>query len=127
VRTVFRLMLFVGLFGVAVGTVYWFVSYEDAGTVLLGAIGVMGVVVACWLALAGARGAGGPDDDPDATPASAAGEPVGSFPAASVWPIFLALAAIVIGAGLVYGTILLPVGIGLFGYAIVGLMRESRG
>ncbi len=31
------------------------------------------------------------------------------------------------GASLVYGLILLPIGIGVLGWAVLGLMRESKG
>ncbi len=35
-----RFFLFVGAFGLVLGAIYWFVSYELAGTVLLGGFGV---------------------------------------------------------------------------------------
>ncbi len=52
---------------------------------------------------------------------------LGPFPAETVWPIFLVLGSITIGASLIYGLILLPVGGALFVWSIVGFTRESRG
>jgi hypothetical protein len=51
---------------------------------------------------------------------------VGSFPEASIWPVFLVLGVIVTGAALVYGLLLLPVGLAIWAVAVVGLVRESR-
>jgi hypothetical protein len=44
----------------------------------------------------------------------------------TAWPVFMALGAIVTGASLIYGLILLPVGAVMLAWAIVGLARESR-
>jgi hypothetical protein len=41
--------------------------------------------------------------------------------------VFLVLGVIVTGASLVYGLLLLPVGMALVAWAIAGLARESRG
>ena len=51
-----RVFLFVAGFGVVIGVIYWFVSYEVAGTVLLLAFGVANGALA--LALVRAPGAG---------------------------------------------------------------------
>lgn len=45
-----RVFLFMAAFGLAVAAVYWFVSYEPAGTVLLGMFGVATGLVAARLA-----------------------------------------------------------------------------
>jgi hypothetical protein len=45
-----RVFLFMAAFGLAVAAVYWFVSYEPAGTVLLGVFGVATGLVAARLA-----------------------------------------------------------------------------
>ena len=59
--------------------------------------------------------------------ATQAGEVLGPFPAETVWPLFLVLGTITIGASLIYGLILLPLGVVLFVWSIVGFARESRG
>ncbi|MGH2578637.1 MAG: hypothetical protein ACRDG9_12940, partial [Actinomycetota bacterium] len=56
----------------------------------------------------------------------AAGQELGTFPAASVWPLVLVLGSIAVGASLVYGLLLLPVGLGVTALAVLGLMRESQ-
>ena len=126
-RTTFRLLIGLGLFGLALGTVYWFLTYDVTGSVLLWSFGLMPLIVAAWIQRRLRAGAGSSSaDEPDAVPAEAAGEAIGSFPAGSAWPLFLALALVVAGAGLVYGAILLPLGIGLVAFAVLGMMRESR-
>jgi hypothetical protein len=116
-----------GAFGLTLGTAYWFIAYEVTGSVLLWTFGAVPLIVAAWIRRRLRAGAGTPPmDDPGGIPVAEAGEVIGSFPAASAWPLFLTLAVVVLGAGLVYGAILLPLGVGLFAFAILGLMRESR-
>lgn len=126
-RTVFRLMVGLGVFGLTLGTVYWFVTYETTGSVLLWTFGMTPLIVAAWILRRLRAGtASGSADDPAANRGDGAGEVVGSFPAASVWPLFLALALLALGAALVYGAILVPLGVLLVAFAVLGLMRESR-
>jgi hypothetical protein len=127
VRTVFRLLVGLGAFGLTLGTVYWFLTYETTGAVLLWAFGLMPLIVAAWIRRRLRAGtASTASDDPVATPADAAGELVGSFPSGSVWPLFLALALLALGGALVYGAILVPLGAVLVAFTVLGLMRESR-
>jgi hypothetical protein len=128
VRTVVRVMGGFGAFGIAAAIVYWILTQERAGTILLTSFGLMPLIVVAWMLLRGdavdvsiARA-----DDPNAEPSDGAGEIVGSFPSATLWPAFLVLGLVVAGAGLVYGLLLVPVGIAIVGVAILGLMRESR-
>ena len=113
-------------FGLGLGTIYWFVTYEVVGAVVLWCFGLMPMIVALWWWRQGTDPGTEAADDPDATPSDAAGRVVGSFPMASAWPIFLVLGVIVTGASIVYGLILLPVGAALLLWAVVGLARESR-
>lgn len=126
-RNVYRLLIGQGVFGLALGTIYWFLTYEPTGSVLLWAFGLMPLVVAAWIHRRIRAGtASGPSDDTGGTPAKEAGEIVGSFPSGSVWPLFLALALLALGAALLYGAILVPLGAALVAFAVLGLMRESR-
>lgn len=127
-RTAIKFLGALAIFGFAVGIVYWFVSGERAGTVLLLSFGLMLLVVVAWMLRSGwaADGAAGLQDDAEAAPRDDAGRVVGSFPAATAWPVFLVLGVLVTGAGLVYGVLLLPVGIAIAAAAVLGLMRESR-
>ncbi len=125
-RTATRYLWVLCVFAIALGTIYWFITYEATGAVLLWALGLMPLIVATWISRRGILRAPRAEDERDADPGAAAGEAVGSFPMASAWPVFLVLGVITVGASLVYGLILLAPGVALMGYAIYGLMRESR-
>lgn len=120
---------FVGLaaFGLGLGTIYYALTQEWVGSTLLWVMGLMPLVVVGYAARRGALRSSTPADDPEASPADAAGEDLGEFPATSAWPLFMVLGVAAIGAAIVYGLILLPIGIGATGWAAIGLMRESRG
>lgn len=125
-RFALRWLIALGLFGLGVGTLYYALSSEWVGSVLLWFFGLMPLIVAFWWWRRGPDAASKASDDPEATPADVVGTEVGSFPLASAWPVFLVLGVIVTGASLVYGLILLPVGAVVLGWAIVGLARESK-
>ncbi len=125
-RTGTKYFIALSAFGFGFGTLYWLLTHEPAGSILLWSLGLTPLVIAAWVIRRGAFEGLGPQDDDRASPADGAGEPVGSFPQASVWPIFLVLGVIVTGAALVYGLLLLPVGIAIWAVAVVGLVRESR-
>ena len=114
-------VVFVGL-----GIVYWLITKETTGTVLLVVAGLMPLIVAGWAAHAGSTRTALPDDDPEATPADAAGQELGEFPEATGWPVFIVLGILLTGAALVYGLILLPAGLALLGWSLVGFVRESK-
>jgi hypothetical protein len=124
-----RFFLRIALFAAAVGTIYWFVSYEIAGTILLIAI-VAGAGVFLGTMARLRRGAysdvvengeekedGGPvrkaglsvkrvvgfDDEAAASvaaPLEAEEEPVVH---ASAWPILTGVCGVLLGLGLLYG------------------------
>lgn len=125
-RTGTKYFIALATFGFGFGTLYWFLTHEPAGSILLWSLGLTSLVIAAWVVRRRAFEGLGPQDDDRASPADGAGEPVGSFPQGSVWPIFLVLGVIVTGAALVYGLLLLPVGIAIWAVAVVGLVRESR-
>jgi hypothetical protein len=126
VSTTTKYLLWLFAFASGTGTVYWFITGEPAGTLLLWFFGLMPLVVAGYAIRHGAFRDRPLQDDPDATPQLARGEEVGTFPAASAWPIFLVIGTIVVGGSLVYGLLLLPPGLALMAWSILGLMRESR-
>lgn len=125
-RTAVWMMLALFAFGAISGTIYWFVTYEPAGTLLLWSFSLMPLIVAGFLVLHGGIRARTLEDDPDASPERAAGQELGTFPVASAWPLVLVLGSITAAASLVYGLLLLPVGLAVIGLAVLGLMRESR-
>lgn len=111
-------------FFVVVGVVYWFVSYEPAGTLMLGLWGVAFLFGSLFLRVAGTRGAVA-GDDPRLRPDDVAGDWVGTFPTGSPWPIMLALGLTCGLAGLMYGIWLVIPGALVTIVALLGLMRES--
>jgi uncharacterized membrane protein YccF (DUF307 family) len=127
VRSFGRVMLGTGVFGVAVGVVYWLLTYERAGSVLLVMYGVTALVISGY-ALLGARSRSVPEleDRPDAEVEDAAGRPVGAFHFASPWPVWVAVGSTLTAAGLAFGLYLVPVGVAVLVVAVLGLMRESR-
>ena len=107
-----------------VAIVYWFVTYEYAGTFLLGVMAGGLLFAAVYLAAA-SRGGRYPADQPDLRPEDAAGERLGAFAAASIWPIVLAGGVLVVLAGLVYGPWLFVPGMVITVAALLGWTRES--
>ena len=125
-RIALRYLWALAAFGLGLGTIYWFVTYEVVGSILLWAFGAMPLIVALWWATRrGIDPALRASDDADASHSDSAGRDVGSFPLASGWPIFLVLGVMVTGASLIYGLILAPVGVALLLWAVIGLARES--
>jgi len=121
-----RYLVAYAVFGVVLGTVYYLLTEEWIGSILLWTMGLMPAIVLVWSARRGMFRARRPEDDPEADPSAFADEELGTFPAASAWPLFLVLAAVALGASIVYGLILLPVGLGLLGWSVLGFMRESQ-
>ena len=116
-RFFLRTALYTGLITV----VYWFVAYEWAGTALLAALFgaalsfvlITAVIVPATrsgrLNVPGLLGFGEAAEE-EQQPLEAAEE---GFPAASIWPLGLALGALLIGIGAIFGLWLLVPGIGL--------------
>lgn len=118
-----RFFLRIGLFTLVISVVYWFVSYDIVGTFLLAfvTIGVALFVIplaGVTRAGSGRRVAGegppvrralhaaqhaigfGEGHDPGGGPLEVEEEPL---PEASMWPVAAALAALLVGLGLLYG------------------------
>jgi hypothetical protein len=127
VRFALRYLWVYSAFGLGLGTLYYVLTEEWVGSVALWFLGLMPAIVAIWWTVHGPSDDVAHADDPDADPGASAGSTVGSFPMASAWPAFLVLGAIVTGAALIYGLILLPVGAAILAWAIVGLASESKG
>ncbi|HWC70559.1 MAG TPA: cytochrome c oxidase subunit 4 [Actinomycetota bacterium] len=126
-RVATRYFVLLGVFAFLAGVVYWFITYESVGTVLFLAFACTPAIIAWFAIRHGSMRDRRPEDDADADPAERAGEVLGPFPAETVWPIFLVLGSITIGASLIYGLILVPLGAALFVWALLGFTRESRG
>ncbi len=96
------------IFGIAVGAVYWFVSYETAGTSLLIGFGVASSVasIALWTKPSrSAVEAGLPDG---AVPAGWADERI---PAPAFAPLIVGAGVAITALGLALSPLILPVGV----------------
>jgi hypothetical protein len=115
-----------GVFVVVSGAIYWFTSYEPAGTVMLLAglgLGVMPGAFLVWRSMVGSVPA---EDRGDAEMGDGAGR-VGTFPTSSVWPVVLAGGAALTGVGLVFGLWSALPGLVFVAIAFVGATLQSRG
>lgn len=125
-RTAVKLLGFSALFSLAVATVYWFLSYEEAGALLLGFLFLAPLVVGGYL-FAKTRRVAGADDDPNARHQEEAGAMLGRFHPHSLWPFVMGIGASVGLQGLIYGRWLLVAGAVVVAISTVGMMRESHG
>jgi hypothetical protein len=106
------------------GVIYWFTSYEDAGTVMLAGTALMGVFAGGYLFLQSRKYPPRLEDRADATVAEGAGD-VDSFPSNTYWPLVLAFGAAVTASGFVYGIWLVIGGLIFFLWGIIGWVAES--
>jgi hypothetical protein len=119
------ILLFLGVFFGIVGIVYWFWSYEDAGTAMLVGTCTLGFLPGSyyyyWHRRMGAR----VEDREDASIEEGAGE-INSFPGTSIWPFIMGMGAFLTVISLVFGIWLIFPGISLILTALVGVTAESR-
>jgi hypothetical protein len=127
-RFFLRTALYTGLIGV----IYWLLSYDRIGTILLGALFLAAVFFVAIIAVtvpgargrardgSGAQARGGPLGPvarllgfDDAGRAEAMKMPDEIFPTRSGWPVSLAVAALLLALGLLYGAWLWIPGLGL--------------
>ena len=103
--------------------VYWLLSHDPTGTTALGLTGVLTFIIGFYLMFTASRMDARPEDRPDAEISEGAGE-IGFFPPHSWWPIALAGAFSLVGAGLVFGPFLLAIGFMAICVAVVGFLFE---
>ena len=125
-RTESRFLLGAGSFGVLVGVVYWFLSYEDAGFVMLAFMGLASALIGGYLLYRGSATRRA-EDDPDADYGAYAGEEVGRFSTGSIWPLVMGIGTALALQGFIFGAWLLGFGLVVFAWAVIGFMLESRG
>ena len=92
------LFIAMAAFGLILGTVYWFVTYEPAGTVLLGAFGLasaVGAVILAWRSRASAPAPSGPESAEQ-----------GTMQLAGWAPLIGGIGFAMIGLGLILGPVL---------------------
>jgi hypothetical protein len=118
-----RLFLSSAAFTAVLGTSYWFVAHDPAGTVLLGFMTAALLVIAAYMFVA-ERNAGLFADNENAAPADAHGERIGVFVLHSPAPFWIGVAV----AGLMLGLIVAPAaaGLGLIALCFLGALMIVR-
>ena len=112
-------------FFVVIGAIYWFTSYEDAGTTMLVATSLLGLLAGGYLFIQSRKYPPRPEDRPDATLEEGAG-PVDDFPAPSIWPFVFGLGATVFATGFIFGVWVILPGAAILGLGVVGMIVQSR-
>jgi Cytochrome c oxidase subunit IV len=113
-------------FFVVIGMIYWFTSYEDAGTTMLAASSLLGLLAGGYLLFQSRRFPPRAEDRPDATLAEGAG-PVDEFPAPSIWPFVFGLGSVVFATGFIFGIWVILPGAAVVALGVIGMIRQSRG
>ncbi len=108
----------IGAFMAVITAVYWFGSYEDAGTALLVGSMLLALFSGGWLWLH-TRGL---TDDGDAD----AEDPGPWFPHASIWPFWMGVAAFLVVNGLIVGSWFLVPGAIVLAIGVAGYAAQSR-
>ena len=119
-----RLFMGAALFLAITASAYWFITYEHAGTAMLGASVPAFAFVGLWLLFQTRGQRPRAEDDGDATPADAADD-LGYFPSSSAWPFVLSAGAVILANGLVFGPPIAVVGVILMIAGVFGYARES--
>lgn len=116
-----RMMLGIGGFLAAISAVYWFLSYEEAGSVLLLLAAGLALIVGGYLWWATREHASSP------SPAGADEEEAEHYlPHASLWPLGVGAGSVVLANGLALGLWAAVPGSMLLAASVVGYARQSR-
>jgi hypothetical protein len=116
-----RVFAGVGVFIAALAVVYWFVSYEDAGTTMLVLASCLALFCGVWFYLQDRK-------RPVETASEAAtGDAVVPYlPSASAWPLVVGIGAALTLNGLIVGWAYAVPGAALLGLAMLGFVGQSR-
>jgi len=123
-RTEWKLFIYLAVFMLPLGVIYWILSREEAGALLLVVTSVAFAFVGVYLYMQSKYMNGLRPEDYNAKPEDGTGE-VGSFPAGSIYPFLGALGMTMLCYGLVFNGFLALPGVGLIGFAVIGMARES--
>lgn len=119
-----RLFIGAGVFFFVLFLIYWFMSYEPAGSTLLVVGAPACLLVGLYLHRLAGRGGSRPEDR-DGSPKEALHEVV-SVPAPSLWPLGVAFGSGTFAAGLVLGFWLALPGAILLLISIIALTLSGR-
>ncbi len=127
-----RFLLFLALFGAVTAFIFWatglghiYRQMTGGGTIMLVAVGLLGLLPGSYYLWWGKRMTPRPEDDPRGELIDGAGV-VATFPSSSIWPFVLGLAAASVGFALVFGFWSAIVGFFLAISVVIGIIRESR-
>jgi hypothetical protein len=118
-------LLFLAVFGAAIAAIYWWLSYDDGGGIMLVGFTLLGTLPGLYYLWWSRRMTPRPEDITDADPSSGEGF-VGYFPGASIWPFVLGMGALSVGLALVFGFWTAIFGFFLAISAVIGVIVESR-
>ena len=122
-----RLFGGVGVFIVGIALLYWFVSYEPAGSTMLALAAVLALTTAAYVAWPrrAADGHGGDDGGHELEPGHDPHDGVW-FPQASIWPFAIAAGMALIANGLLLGRWLVIPAVVFLAWALAGMIRQGR-
>jgi len=127
-----RVLLIISAFCAVMAVVFWaiglnrvYVDMTSGGTIMLGAVCLLGLLPGGYYFWWSRRMTPRAEDDPNATQAQGAGV-VGVFPGNSIWPFVLGMAALLVALSLVFGFWTAIFGFTLAISAVVGVIIESR-
>jgi hypothetical protein len=113
-KTQWQMFLGVAAFIAVIGVVYWFASYEPAGTTMLGLSAALAALCGIYLRVQSEGTAVEPHDEEHYLPHS------------SVWPFAIAVGALLAANGLIVGLGYAIPGIVVLAVSVGGLVSQSR-
>ena len=116
------------LFIALIGTIYWFMSYETAGTTFLAVTSIMAAIISAFLGWhrPGQEGEdGGTDGGHELEPGHDPHDGVW-FPEASIWPFAVGGSMVLVGNGFLLGRWMLIPALVLLVWSLAGLIRQGR-
>jgi hypothetical protein len=111
-----RVFLGIAVFMAVIGAVYWFASYEPAGTTMLALSSALAGLCGVYLQIQSEH------EDPDNTGVAPEHELLHS----SVWPFAIGVGALLAVNGLIVGVGYAIPGLVVLAIAVVGLISQSR-
>ncbi len=115
----------IGVFFGIIGIVYWFLSYDDGGFLMLIGSCLLGLLPGSYYLWWSRRMRPLESDLPDAEVSDGAGT-IDSFPGSSIWPFLLGMGALFATLTFIFGLWLAPIAIALGLSAVIGGVTESR-
>ena len=112
-------------FFAAVCGLYWFTSYEHAGSVMLLLTAFLGILPGAYLFWWGRNMKPRPEDSDLATLADGAGS-IGAFPSSSIWPFVFGMGSGFTALAFVFGAWPGILGAAAMGATLIGYTVESR-